>query len=92
MRTGAATAFASQVVSDAVTGAFSCAALDTSAHYALTLDGEVAEYDPYWSNVVLAMHMDDVGLADEKRHAVTLSVRRTVEYTKCVRRRVLGVF
>lgn len=66
-------AFASQVVSDAVTGAFSCAALDTSAHYALTLDGEVAEYDPYWSNVVLAMHMDDVGLADEKRHAVTLT-------------------
>lgn len=51
-------AFASQAVSDATTGAFSCAALDTSAHYALTLDGEVAEYDPYWSNVVLAMHMD----------------------------------
>lgn len=66
-------AFASQVVSDAVTGAFSCAALDTSAHYALTLDGEVAEYDPYWSNVVLAMHMDDVGLTDVKGHAVTLN-------------------
>lgn len=67
-------AFASQVVSDAVTGAFSCAALDTSAHYALTLDGEVAdEYDPYWSNVVLAMHMDDAGLTDLKGHAVTLA-------------------
>lgn len=68
-------AFASQVVSDAVTGAFSCAALDTSAHYVLTLDGEVevAEYDPYWSNVVLAMHMDDVGLTDLKGHAVTLT-------------------
>lgn len=66
-------AFASQVVSDAVTGAFSCAALDTSAHYALTLDGEVAEYDPYWSNVVLAMHMDDTGLTDLKGHAVTLT-------------------
>lgn len=66
-------AFASQTVSDAVTGAFSCAALDTSAHYALTLDGEVAEYDPYWSNVVLAMHMDDAGLTDLKGHAVTLA-------------------
>lgn len=66
-------AFASQTVSDAVTGAFSCAALDTSAHYALTLDGEVAEYDTYWSNVVLAMHMDDAGLTDLKGHAVTLA-------------------
>lgn len=66
-------AFASQTVSDAVTGAFSCAALDTSAHYALTLDGEVAEYDPYWNSVVLAMHMDDVGLTDLKGHAVTLT-------------------
>lgn len=66
-------AFASQTVSDAVTVAFSCAALDTSAHYALTLDGEVAECDPYWSNVVLAMHMDDAGLTDLKGHAVTLA-------------------
>lgn len=66
-------AFASQAVSDATTGAFSCAALDTSAHYALTLDGEVAEYDPYWNSVVLAMHMDDAGLSDLKGHAVTLS-------------------
>lgn len=67
-------AFASQAVSDATTGAFSCAALDTSAHYALTLDGEVAaEYDPYWNSVVLAMHMDDAGLTDLKGHAVTLT-------------------
>lgn len=67
-------AFASQAVSDATTGAFSCAALDTSAHYALTLDGDVPEFfDPYWSNVVLAMHMDDVGLTDLKGHAVTLT-------------------
>lgn len=67
-------AFAAQAVSDATTGAFSCAALDTSAHYVLTLDGEVAaEYDPYWSNVVLAMHMDDAGLTDLKGHAVTLT-------------------
>lgn len=28
--------------------------------------------DPYWNNVVLAMHMDDVGLTDLKGHAVTL--------------------
>lgn len=77
-------AFASQVVSDAVTGAFSCAALDTSAHYALTLDGEVAENDPYWSNVVLAMHMDDVGLTDAKGHAVTLigNVARSAAQSK----------
>lgn len=67
-------AFASQAVSDATTGAFSCAALDTSAHYVLTLDGEVAaEYDPYWNSVVLAMHMDDAGLTDLKGHAVTLA-------------------
>lgn len=67
-------AFASQAVSDATTGAFSCAALDTSAHYVLTLDGEVAaEYDPYWNSVVLAMHMDDAGLTDLKGHAVTLT-------------------
>lgn len=67
-------AFASQAVSDATTGAFSCAALDTSAHYVLALDGEVAaEYDPYWNSVVLAMHMDDAGLTDLKGHAVTLT-------------------
>lgn len=66
-------AFASQAVSDATTGAFSCAALDTSAHYALTLDGEVAENDPYWNSVVLAMHMDDAGLTDLKGHAATLN-------------------
>lgn len=67
-------AFAAQVVSDATTGAFSCTALDTSAHYALTLDGDVPEeFDPYWSNVVLAMHMDDVGLTDAKGTAVTLN-------------------
>ena len=30
-------------------------------------------YDPYWNNVVLAMHMDDVGLSDLKGHAVTLN-------------------
>lgn len=66
-------AFASQAVSDATTGAFSCAALDTSAHYALTLDGEVAEYDPYWNSVVLAMHMDDAGLSDTTgRHTVSI--------------------
>lgn len=29
--------------------------------------------DPYWSNVVLAMRMDDVGLTDLKGHAVTLT-------------------
>lgn len=75
-------AFASQTVSDAVTGAFSCAALDTSAHYALTLDGEVAEYDPYWSNVVLAMHMDDAGLTDLKGHAVTLAGNTALSSTQ----------
>lgn len=29
--------------------------------------------DPYWNNVVLAMHMDDPGLTDLKGHAVTLN-------------------
>ena len=29
--------------------------------------------DPYWNNVVLAMHMDDVGLTDLKGNAVTLN-------------------
>ena len=29
--------------------------------------------DPYWNSVVLAMHMDDVGLTDLKGHAVTLN-------------------
>ena len=29
--------------------------------------------DPYWNSVVLAMHMDDVGLTDLKGHAVTLA-------------------
>lgn len=51
-------ALASQAVSDATTGAFACAALDSSEHYVLLLDGSVPDYDPYWSNVVLAMHMD----------------------------------
>lgn len=67
-------AFAAQAVSDATTGAFSCTALDASAHYALQLDGDVPEeYDPYWSNVVLAMHMDDASLSDMKGHPVTLA-------------------
>lgn len=30
-------------------------------------------YDPYWNNVVLAMHMDDAGLTDLKGHTVTLT-------------------
>ena len=29
--------------------------------------------DPYWNNVVLAMHMDDTGLTDAKGRAVTLN-------------------
>lgn len=29
--------------------------------------------DPYWNNVVLAMHMNDTGLTDVKGHAVTLN-------------------
>ncbi len=29
--------------------------------------------DPYWNNVVLAMHMDDTGLTDLKGHAITLN-------------------
>lgn len=29
--------------------------------------------DPYWNNVVLAMHMDDTSLSDLKGHAVTLA-------------------
>ena len=29
--------------------------------------------DPYWNNVVLAMHMDDTGLTDLKGHVVTLN-------------------
>lgn len=65
-------ALASQAVSDATTGAFACAALDSSEHYVLLLDGSVSDYDPYWSNVVLAMHMDDVGLTDVKGHTITL--------------------
>lgn len=28
--------------------------------------------DPYWNSVVLAMHMDDVGLTDLKGHTITL--------------------
>lgn len=28
--------------------------------------------DPYWNSVVLAMHMDDVGLTDVKGHTITL--------------------
>lgn len=33
--------------------------------------------DPYWNNVVLAMHMDDVGLSDLKGHAATLNGNAT---------------
>lgn len=29
--------------------------------------------DPYWNSVVLAMHMDNTGLTDEKGHTVTLT-------------------
>lgn len=66
-------AFAAQAVSDATTGAFSCTALDDTAHFAIVHDGAAVEGDPYWNNVVLAMHMDDVGLTDVKGHAVTLN-------------------
>lgn len=63
-------AFAGQTVSNATTGAYSITTLDGTPHFAVVHDGAV--WDPYWNNVVLAMHMDDTGLTDEKGHAVTL--------------------
>lgn len=89
-------AFASQAVSDATTGAFSCAALDTSAHYALTLDGDVPEFDPYWSNVVIAMHMDGADASttfvDEKGHAVTVYGGAKLSTTSPARGTACAVF
>ena len=40
--------------------------------------------DPYWNNVVLAMHMDDTGLTDLKGHVVTLkgNVARSATQSK----------
>ena len=66
-------ALAGQTVSNATTGAYSITTLDDTAHFAVVHDGVVGDYDPYWNNVVLAMHMDDAGLTDVKGHAVTLN-------------------
>lgn len=65
-------ALAGQAVSNATTGAYSITTLDDTVHFAVVHDGAVPEYDPYWNNVTLAMHMDDVGLTDVKGHTVTL--------------------
>lgn len=51
-------AFAGQVLSNATTGAYSITTLDGTAHFAVAHDGVVGDYDAYWNNVVLAMHMD----------------------------------
>lgn len=77
-------AFAAQAVSDATTGAYSITTLDDTAHFAIVHDGAAVEGDPYWNNVVLAMHMDDVGLTDAKGHAVTLigNVARSAAQSK----------
>ena len=64
-------AFAGQTVSNATTGAYSITTLDGTPHFAVVHDGAVVDSDPYWNNVVLAMHMDDTGLTDIKGHAVT---------------------
>lgn len=66
-------ALAGQIVSNATTGAYSITTLDGTEHFAIVHDGVVTAGDPYWNNVVLAMHMDDVGLTDAKGHAVTLT-------------------
>lgn len=66
-------ALAGQIVSNATTGAYSITTLDGTEHFAIVHDGVVTAGDPYWNNVVLAMHMDDVGLTDVKGHAVTLN-------------------
>lgn len=65
-------ALAGQIVSNATTGAYSITTLDGTEHFAIVHDGVVTAGDPYWNNVVLAMHMDDVGLTDAKGHAITL--------------------
>lgn len=66
-------ALAGQAVSNATTGAYSITTLDDTAHFAIVHDGAAVEGDPYWNNVVLAMHMDDTGLTDVKGHTVTLT-------------------
>lgn len=66
-------ALAGQIVSNATTGAYSITTLDGTEHFAIVHDGVVTAGDPYWNNVVLAMHMDDVGLTDAKGHVVTLN-------------------
>lgn len=66
-------ALAGQIVSNATTGAYSITTLDGTEHFAIVHDGVVTAGDPYLNNVVLAMHMDDVGLTDVKGHAVTLN-------------------
>lgn len=59
-------------ISDATTGAFTLPAYDGSAHTVIALP---VEGDPYWDNVVLAMHMDGTNgsttFTDEKGHTVT---------------------
>ncbi len=57
------------MLSNASTGVYSLTALDTSKHYAIAFDTE--DFDPDWSNCVLAMHMADTGLSDEMAHTVT---------------------
>lgn len=66
-------ALVGQTVSSAADGTFAIPVQNTTPHYALALDGTLAPFDPYWSSVVLAMHMDDVGLSDTTgRHTVSI--------------------
>lgn len=59
-------------ISDATTGAFTLPAYDGSEHTVIALP---VEGDPYWDNVVLALHMDGANgpttFTDEKGHTVT---------------------
>lgn len=68
-------AFAGQVVSNATTGAYSITTLDGTPHFAVVHDGAVVVGDPYWNNVVLAMHMNGENngttFIDEKGNSIT---------------------
>lgn len=54
--------------SDATTGEFTLPVNEASEHVAIALP---VEGDQHWSNVVLAMHMDDTGLTDLKGNTIT---------------------
>lgn len=65
-------ALVGSALSDPSTGAYSITTANNDEHFVVVHDSSAID-STYFANVVLAMHMNDIGLTDSKGHAVTLN-------------------